>query len=56
MAETRKPYISPGIESERLSPPEAWACEVYGANTSVLSWSGDQAEFDVMVTNYTYVC
>ena len=40
MAETKKPYLSPGIESERVDVPEAWACTIYNANGLSGSWSG----------------
>lgn len=47
MKETKKPYVSPGIESERLDPPEAWACTIFGpAGSASGTWSGS----DVMTS------
>ena len=40
MEETRKRYVSPAIESERVSPPEAWACTIYNAGGISGGWSG----------------
>ena len=50
MAENKKPYVSPGIESERVDPPEAWACYIYGANDLSGKWSGSG------VGTPTFVC
>ena len=40
MADRKKPYISPDIESERVDLPEAWACTIYNAGDLSGTWSG----------------
>lgn len=40
MPDSKKLYVSPGIESERVDPPEAWACDIFNAAGSAGTWTG----------------
>jgi hypothetical protein len=51
MAENKKVYESPKIETERVDLPDAWACNVYNAGQSSGTWSGANITGAI-----TYIC
>ena len=51
MAVSKKTYLSPTIESEKVELPEAVACIIYNAEASSGYWYGTS-----IVTSPTYNC
>ncbi len=41
MVVEKKSYLTPGIDTERTAPPQAYACDVWNAKASNGPWGGN---------------